>query len=68
MGSSTNGKMPTSTITLSSGISQMDLAKLSRQMGTLTMGKKGMGLGINMGKMLREESSFDLAKAADDIF
>jgi hypothetical protein len=71
MGSSSNGKMPNSTITLSSGISQMDLAKLSKQMGTLTMGRKGMGmgLGINMGKMLREESSFDLARAAaDDVF
>lgn len=69
--------MPNSnTLTLSGGISQLNLAKLSHLKGTLTMGRKGLGLGSNlggmgmgMGKMLREESSFDLAAAGgDDMF
>lgn len=71
-----SSQMPNPTTLLSSGISQLNLAKLSHLKGTLTMGRKGlglgsmggMGMGMGMGKMLREESSFDLAAEADDSF
>jgi len=71
LGSSSNGQMPNqgqTTLTLSGGISQLNLAKLSHLKGTLTMGRKGLGLGSmsGMGRMLREESSFDLANDAGD--
>ena len=75
MGSSSNGQMPNqgqgqTTLTLSGGISQLNLAKLSHLKGTLTMGRKGLGLGsmngMGMGRMLREESSFDLANDVGD--
>lgn len=48
----------------------MDLASLNERVGTLTMRGKGLGLGLGMGKMLREESRFDLAGVSegDDLF
>jgi len=71
-----SSQMPNTNTILSSGISQLNLAKLSHLKGTLTMGRKGLGLGsmggsgmgMGMGKMLREESQFDLAGAGDDSF
>jgi len=73
-----SSQMPNTNTILSSGISQLNLAKLSHLKGTLTMGRKGlglgsmggsgMGMGMGMGKMLREESQFDLAAAGDDSF
>ena len=61
-----DGRMPSSTLTLGNGISHMDLASLSQRVGTLTLRGKGLGLGLGMGKMLREESRFDLAGASND--
>lgn len=69
-----NTRFPNTTLTLGSGITQMDLANLNERVGTLTMrgggGGKGLGLGLGLGKMLREESRFDLAGASvgDDMF
>ena len=71
-----SSQMPNTNTILSSGISQLNLAKLSHLKGTLTMGRKGLGLGsmggsgmgMGMGRMLREESQFDLAGTADDSF
>jgi hypothetical protein len=71
LGNSADGRMPNPTLVLGS---QFNLAQLSQLKGTLTMGRKGLGLGSNlgmgMGKMLREESSFDLvgASGGDDMF
>lgn len=45
--------------TIGNGITQMDLANLNERVGTLTM--RGKGLGLGLGKMLRDESRFDLA-------
>ena len=71
-----SSQMPSTNTILGSGISQLNLAKLSHLKGTLTMGRKGLGLGsmggsgmgMGMGRMLREESQFDLAGTADDSF
>lgn len=62
-----------STLTLSGGIPHSELASLNERVGTLTMRGKGLGLGLGgmgMGKMLREESRFDLAgvSGGDDLF
>jgi len=78
LGSSSQMPNTNTNTILSSGISQLNLAKLSHLKGTLTMGRKGlglgsmggsgMGMGMGMGRMLREESQFDLAGAGDDSF
>jgi hypothetical protein len=78
LGSSSQMPNANTNTILSSGISQLNLAKLSHLKGTLTMGRKGlglgsmggsgMGMGMGMGRMLREESQFDLAGEADDSF
>ncbi|KAK8858917.1 hypothetical protein IAR55_003148 [Kwoniella newhampshirensis] len=59
-----------STLTLSASkmratFSQMDLANFNSKFGSLTVGGRGKG-GFTGGKMLREESGFDLAEVADD--
>nr|XP_031858541.1 uncharacterized protein CI109_006064 [Kwoniella shandongensis]KAA5525613.1 hypothetical protein CI109_006064 [Kwoniella shandongensis] len=59
-----------STLTLSASkmratFSQMDLANFNSKFGTLTVGGRGKG-GYMGGKMLREESGFDLAEVAGD--
>lgn len=66
-------RFPNSTLTLGGGIPHSELASLNERVGTLTMRGKGLGLGLGgmgMGKMLREESRFDLAGASggDDLF
>jgi hypothetical protein len=78
LGSSSQMPNTNTNTILSSGISQLNLAKLSHLKGTLTMSRKGlglgsmggsgMGMGMGMGRMLREESQFDLAGAGDDSF